>query len=285
MDLQLRRGTVDSRRGTVDSRRGTVDSQGEDIYWELVTGGPDDHRPVVVLSHGAGGSHAVWYQQVPVLGQHLRVLTWDSRGFGNSTNRNDSPSPEAAAADLEAVLDELAIDRAHLVGQSMGGWHTSAFAVANPGRVRSLTYADTVGGLWTAALRSAFAEFNRSGGLAASGPELLGGHPALWPGTARRDLAHAFLYQALGSFHSPPMDKLATTIQWEVPHQQIAAVGVPVLFIVGVHDEIFPADLLAESSRLIPGASFVEIAGAGHSPYFEQPEAWNDAVARFLGAG
>ena len=111
-------------------RRGTVASEGEDIYWEDVTTGDGDDRPVVVLSHGAGGSHAVWYLQVPVLGEHFRVVTWDSRGFGNSTNRNDAPSPDAAATDLASVLDHLGIDRAHLVGQSMGGWHISAFALA-----------------------------------------------------------------------------------------------------------------------------------------------------------
>lgn len=262
--------------------RGTVTNDGEDIYWELVTTGPDDERPVVVLSHGAGGSHAVWYQQTPVLGQHFRVLAWDSRGFGNSTNHNDAPSPEAAAADLTAVLDDRDIASAHLVGQSMGGWHTSAFAVANPRRVRSITYADTVGGLWTPELREAFAAFSRSGGLGGAGPEMVGGHRALWSGTAERDPAHAFLYQALGSFHSPPMDKLAATIQWVVPHEEIAALDVPILFVVGAHDQIFPVDPLRQSSKLLSAARFVKIDQAGHSPYFEQPEAWNDAVGEFL---
>lgn len=261
---------------------GTVASDGEDIYWELVANGPDDQRPVVVLSHGAGGSHAVWYQQVPFFGQRFRVLTWDSRGFGNSTNRNDAPSPEAAASDLAAVLDAVGIERAHLVGQSMGGWHMSAFALAAADRVLSLTYADTVGGLWTPALREAFAEFSSSGGLGGGGPQQVGRHRALWPGTAERDLAHAFLYQALGTFHSPPMHKLGATIQWEVPHEAIASLERPILFLAGTHDHIFPAGLLAESSKLLPGTTYVEIEDAGHSPYFEQPEAWNRAVGSFL---
>ena len=262
-------------------RRGTVASEGEDIYWEDVTTGDGDDRPVVVLSHGAGGSHAAWYLQVPVLGEHFRVVTWDSRGFGNSTNRNDAPSPDAAATDLASVLDHLGIDRAHLVGQSMGGWHISAFALANPARVRSLTYADTVGGLWTDDLRAALAEFQSQGGLT-SGGDVLGGHRALWSGTAERDPAHAFLYQALGSFHSPPMDRLGETIAWSVEHERIADLGVPVLFVAGSHDQIFPAAALADSAALLPGARYVEIPAAGHSPYFEQPAAWNDAVGSFL---
>ncbi len=262
---------------------GTVANDGEDIYWELVTEGADDERPVVALSHGAGGTHAIWYQQVPALGAHFRVVTWDSRGFGNSTNRADRPSPEAAADDLAAVLDAAGVDRAHLVGQSMGGWHISAFAVANPDRVRSLVYADTVGGLWTDLLREAFDRYtSERGGVLAGAADVVGRHPAIWSGTGERDRAKAFLYQAMGSLHRPPMHRLAQTLDWSVSHDAIAALGVPTLFVAGVHDEIFVPDLLAESSRRIPGAIYVEIAEAGHSPYFERPDAWNDVVLEFL---
>ena len=234
----------------------------------------------MVLSHGAGGSHAVWFQQVPVLGQRYRVLTWDARGFGNSSNINDAPSAEAAGADLAAVLDELGLERVHLVGQSMGGWHSSAYAVTAPDRVASLVYADTAGGIWTAELRAAFAEYSSQRGLAA--PPRLGAHPALWSGTAERDLSLAFLYDQLGSFHDPPMAALRSTLVYTIEHDWVSGLGVPVLFVVGEHDEIFPSGLLAESALQIEGARFVEIADAGHSPYFEQAGAWNSAVLGFL---
>ncbi|MCP4226412.1 MAG: alpha/beta fold hydrolase [Actinomycetia bacterium] len=265
-------------------QQGTVSRDGEDIYWELTQSSDDDDRPVVVLSHGAGGHHGIWYLQVPVLGQHFRVVTWDSRGFGNSTNRNDAPSAPAAAADLAAVLDHLGIQGAHHVGQSMGGWHIAAFAVAHPSRVQSLVFADTIGALWTDELRAAVAALRAEIGSQDMRHELIGGHRALWPGTAERDPAHAFLYQALGSLHQPPMAKLADTINWALGHEEITAIGVPVLFVAGSHDRVFPAALLRASSQLIPGARFIEIAGAGHSPYFEQPSVWNDAVLSFLQA-
>ena len=76
---------------------GMLSRDGEEIYWELVRdaeGGSSDERPVVVLSHGAGGSHAVWYQQIPQIGEKYRVVTWDSRGFGNSTNITDQLAPK-----------------------------------------------------------------------------------------------------------------------------------------------------------------------------------------------
>lgn len=259
---------------------GTITSGGEHVYWELTTAGPDDQRPVVVLSHGLGGSHAVWYLQVPVLGEHFRVITWDSRGFGNSSNHLDDPSAENGGSDICSVLDHLGVDSAHLIGQSMGGWHTSAFAVANPDRVTSLTYADTIGGMYTKALREAVDRVERPD-FSSRQSQPLFEHPALWRGTGERDPAHAFLYRALSSFHVPPA-KAISVIGWEIDHATIEELAVPVLFVVGTHDGLFPAAAIQESASLIDGASFVEISDAGHSPYFEQPTAWNDAVLRFL---
>ena len=73
----------------VHVRRGSVATADGSIYYELI-GQPDDTRPVVVLTHGAGGSHGVWYQQVPLLADRYRVVTWDSRGFGNCDIRSAS---------------------------------------------------------------------------------------------------------------------------------------------------------------------------------------------------
>ncbi|HAA65765.1 MAG TPA: hypothetical protein DCE10_02845, partial [Acidimicrobiaceae bacterium] len=186
---------MDENMNDLELLRGTIERDNEVIYWELARNaemGSSDERPVIVLSHGAGGSHAVWYQQVPTLGQSYRIVTWDSRGFGNSSNATNRLSPKNAANDLGAVLDHLGIDRAHLVGQSMGGWHISAFWETYPNRTASLTYANTVGGLWTQDLRAALEEFGGAGGLRGSRKiPLVGGHVALWTEDSDRDVAHA----------------------------------------------------------------------------------------------
>jgi 3-oxoadipate enol-lactonase len=267
---------------------GTISISGEELYWELVRdaeAGIADQRPVVVLSHGAGGSHAAWYQQIPEVGQRYRVLTWDSRGFGNSTNETNQLAPTNAARDLAAVLDHLEISEAHLVGQSMGGWHVSAFLALFSERVLSVTYADTVGGLWTDDLREAYEDFRAGGGLQGTRElPLIGGHLALWAGDVDRDIAHAFLYQALGSFHSPPLDRLGEVLEFTIDHSSFDDLDIPVLFIAGEHDQIFPPALLHDSANRIRGAQFVQIPNAGHSPYFEQPGAWNAALLEFLAA-
>src|SRR5262249_49552584 len=138
-------------------RTSTVESGGESIYFEVA--GASDADEVVVLTHGAGGSHAAWFQQVPVLAAAgYRVVTWDARGVGLSTFVTGSHGADAAVRDVAAVLDAEGLDRVHLVGQSMGGWWVTAFTVAHPARVQSLTLSNTIGGLWTDALRARFRE-------------------------------------------------------------------------------------------------------------------------------
>ena len=66
------------------------------------------------------------------------MITWDCRGFGNSTFSTGVHGSAAAVADMAAILDATGTAGAHLVGQSMGGWWVSAFTIAYPARTHSL---------------------------------------------------------------------------------------------------------------------------------------------------
>ncbi|GIU89197.1 MAG: non-heme bromoperoxidase BpoC [Acidimicrobiia bacterium] len=260
-------------------RSGTVGSGGEDVYFE-VTG--DDGAPAVVLTHGAGGSHAAWYQQVPALAAAgYRVVTWDSRGFGRSSYRTGVHGPDAAAADLAAVMDELGIVEAHHVGQSMGGWWVTAFALAHPTRVRSLTLSNTVAGCWTDALRD---HFRHWAGDFTAGESRLGIHPAIGRDLVARDPAKAFLYQQLNTFHAPPMTEIVVALwRMRIEPEQLGALRVPVLVVTGADDGLFPPALVRAGLSRIDGARVVELPGAGHSPYFERPDEYNAVLLDFLG--
>jgi pimeloyl-ACP methyl ester carboxylesterase len=247
---------------------------GDDVYFEAVG---DPEAPVVVLGHGAGGNHAIWFQQVPVFEREHRVITWDQRGFGNSTNHNGLANPRTATNDLLAILDHFEVDRAHIVGQSMGGWAAMGLALAHRDRVRSLVLADTLAGIaidgwWNAA---------------ASIPPRVGAfnHPALSDEFCIRNPERAHLYLQIGGLRRDPLADQSAMLKslGEVTFtdDQVAALGVPVLFIVGTHDEIFPPALITEAARRVPGAEVERIEGAGHSPYFEQPGAWNALVQDF----
>lgn len=272
-----------ARRSRVDLERtytsGFVPRGADRLYYETAGEGE-----AVVLCHGYGGNHAVWFQQLPALAERHRVITWDQRGFGRSSDRSGSAGPEAAAGDLAALLDHLGVERAHLVGQSMGGWAVTGFARAQPGRVRSLVLADTPGGLWTQALAAHFDGLLAAGGGAAEADAVpMLQHPALAPGLARRDPARAFLYRQLTSL-GPPAPLAIPILLRETRHplDALAGLDAPLLFLVGDGDAIFPPALIRELAARLPGAQTLEIAGAGHSPYFEQPESWNRAVLEFL---
>ena len=265
-------------------RTGTVASGGEDIYYE-VSG--DDDLPAILLTHGAGGSHAAWFQQVPTLvANGFRVITWDCRGFGNSTFSSGEFGGAAAVADMTAVLDATGTPSAHLVGQSMGGWWVTAFTLAHPGRTRSLTLSNTVGGLWTAPLLDYVRGWFATRAAADFGAEQhLGMHTAISPTFVERDPARAFLYQELNTFHTPPMAAVAATLTGEsVAPADLDATGVPVLVMTSAEDVLFPPHLIVESAQRLANPTIVEIPDAGHSTYFERPDRYNEAVLAFIKA-
>lgn len=74
----------------------------------------------LILSHGIGSNHLHWWQQIPVLSKHFRVITFDHRGFGFSKDLNNL-GPKSFADDFDALLSHLEIDKVILCGQSMGG--------------------------------------------------------------------------------------------------------------------------------------------------------------------
>jgi pimeloyl-ACP methyl ester carboxylesterase len=259
---------------------GFADSDGERIYWESVGAGD----PPLVLCHGAGGNHAIWFQQVPTLAAARRVLTFDQRGFGRSTARTSATTPALAVRDLGGVLAAAGVaGPIDLVGQSMGGWCALGFAVAHPGRVRRLVLADTPGGIATNELARALAGMGERTALPPDERDAVGRHPALAAGFAARSPERAYLYQMVGAFGEPEMAKVAPALfAASVPDAALAALAIPVLFVVGAEDALFPPDVIRASAAKVPGAQVVEIARAGHSPYFEEPAAWNRAVSAFL---
>lgn len=256
---------------------GCCESGGESIYYE-VSGPPDGD--VLVLGHGAGGNRMVWFQQVPFFARRYRVVTWDQRGFGGSTNVNDAATPRNAGTDLLRVLDAVGAERAHVVGQSMGGWAAMAATLAAPDRIRSLVCADTLAGIHVREW------------LARMGPPrrprpVVGWHPALSDAFAEQQPERAFLYQqvgraGLGADEQTPPSAMAGLGEMMFSDEQLAGIGCPVLFVVGADDDIFPPDWIREAAGCVPGAEVAVIDNAGHSPYFERPDRWNAVVADFL---
>ncbi|MFL5381629.1 MAG: alpha/beta fold hydrolase [Longimicrobiaceae bacterium] len=116
---------------------GRVAVEGGTLYYETRGSGP----PVVLL-HGGGLDLSMWDPQMEALARSYRVIRFDARGHGRSTARMP---PFSMHEDLRRVLDHLGVERAHLVGLSMGGGTAFDFATAYPARTLTLTLVSTSG--------------------------------------------------------------------------------------------------------------------------------------------
>ncbi len=261
--------------------RGFVESTNAgSIYYERAGSGP-----AVVLIHGLGGNHAVWYRQVPRLSAHRTVVTVSQRGFAPSTGERVDIDVNELVGDLVAVLDALEIERAAIIGQSMGGWTALQFALSHPQRTSALILADTFAGIFDDRSRSHYdAVAERARSLAAEPPPL-GFHPALDSEFSLANPEDGYLYQLLSTFGSPrPADVVAALGRQDASTTALSRNQVPTLFIVGERDAIFPPSLVEHVSTLLAASRVRVIPGAGHSPYYETPDAWADVVESFLDA-
>lgn len=260
--------------------RGFIDSDSEHIYFECWG---NEGEPVL-LGHGLGGSHATWYQQVAFLSAHYRVITWDQRGFGRSTRSSGEIGPVPAVRDMAQLLNHLSIDRAHIVGQSMGGWSAFGFAIANPERVLSLVLADTTAGIFTDEIRRTLDDYGQTISSMVPPDQMpLGYHPAIGTQLVKEDLPKAFLYSQLGSLTDPPEPMEIMPLLMSTDHTEGASlVGAPTLFVVGENDPIFSPQLIESAAKFVDRSEVAVVENTGHSPYFERPGPWNDIVATFL---
>jgi 3-oxoadipate enol-lactonase len=110
---------------------GTLQLKDGSIYYQTMGEGV----PVVFL-HGGFGDRRMWDNQFAEFAKNYFVVRYDQRGFGKSAKPAAKYSP---VSDLEILLDHLKIDKAHLVGNSMGGYLAIDFAILKPSRVRSIT--------------------------------------------------------------------------------------------------------------------------------------------------
>ena len=102
-----------------------------------VVTGPED-APVVVLSNSLGSTYAMWDAQADALAERFRVVRYDTRGHGRSPVPDGPYDIDDLADDLVALLDRLGVERAHVVGLSLGGMTAMRLAARDPERVDRL---------------------------------------------------------------------------------------------------------------------------------------------------
>jgi pyruvate dehydrogenase E2 component (dihydrolipoamide acetyltransferase) len=238
----------------------------------------DGGEPVVLL-HGFGGDLNNWLFALPALAAERTVYALDLPGHGGSSKDVGAGDAEALATAVEQFLDSQGIERAHLVGHSLGG--LVATLAAARGRARTLTLVAGAG---------LGPEINREyldGFIAAESRREL--KPVLQllfadPDQVTRRLVDDVLkYKRIDG-----VDEALRTIaggfagpegQRVLVRDRLAELDVPVLVVWGAHDRIIPA---AQAEQAPEGATVHVLDGAGHSPHMEQASEFNRLVEGFL---
>ena len=195
------------------------------------------------------------------------------------------PGPDAYVDDLAALIDHLKLPDVRLVAQSMGGWTCLGYALRHPDRVKALVMAATTGTLSdpeTLAIFKAHGAAQPEKGLFERGI-----HPAAGEQMAQEQPVMHFLYRELDAL-SQDLDKTAIRKKLiamrTTPRATIAALRAPLLCVVGEEDVVIPPAAIAVLASIVPGARLARVPAAGHSVYFERPQAFNRLVDEFLAA-
>ena len=242
--------------------------------------------PTVVLLHGLGGSSINWAFNVPALAQKYRVIVPDQIGFGTSDKPFINYRVGTYVDFLDKLLTELKVERATLVGNSMGGWIATLYAVKHPARVERLVLVDSAG----FAPPKEF-DLNTLSGLNPSTREgmrqlatLVFHNKLLFTNDAAIDL---LLTQRIAAGDGYTIQSLVESIYRgeDMLDGKLAGLKAPTLIIWGRGDGLTPLAREGERFRKeLPQAQFLIIENAGHVPQVEKAAEFNAAVLKFLTA-
>jgi pimeloyl-ACP methyl ester carboxylesterase len=245
--------------------------------WYKDTGGSG--VPVVLL-HAATGSSRVWEYQIPAFtASGYRVIAYDRRGFGRSVIDPAGNQPGTGADDLQALLNQLGIDRVHLLGTAAGGFVAFDFALAFPQRLRSLVVANSIGGVQDEEYLELGRRIRPAPQFDALPPEFRELGPSYRTANPRGTERWMEL-ERTNRIQGPP--RPAQTMRNRITFSLLEGITLPTLLITGDADLYDPPSVLRLFSARIKNSESVIVPEAGHSAYWEQPEVFNQAVLDFI---
>ena len=258
---------------------GTAAFEGAEIYYEIAGEGSP-----LVLAHAGFVDRRMWDDQFPVFARHHKVIRYDQRGFGNS---KAMPGPFSHRRDLYQLLQFLGIDRAHLLGCSMGGATIIDFALEYPEMTASLiTVSSALGGYplegempkplqeLIAALQ--MNDLDRAADLAVQ----------IWIDGPHRtpDQVDERIREKGRAMSLAALPNLFVAEEPLAPpaFERLNEVAAPTLVIVGESDDALIKTIGEFLSSHIPRARKETIGGAAHLPNMDKPDVFNQAVLAFL---
>jgi pimeloyl-ACP methyl ester carboxylesterase len=245
---------------------------------------PHNEMMPLVLIHGIGADGRMFAPVAERLADSARIVVWDLPGYGGKPLDGALTFPGLAAA-LAADLDALGIERAILLGHSIGGMVVQELVATSPQRVCALILSAT-----TAVFGSRDGSFQREFVKARLGP--------LDAGQTMAQMAAEVAPRLVGSAAAPEAAPTLVRLMAEVPEATFRAavaclvtfnrraelerIAVPTLLVAGAEDTNAPLKAMARMAEVIPGARLEVLSGIGHLAPLECPDRYADTVRRFL---
>jgi pimeloyl-ACP methyl ester carboxylesterase len=269
----------------------TIDGRQVNVV-ELGSGSP------IVFIHGLSGSWQNWLEQVPVFAREHRVVAFDLPGFGASAMPAQKITIPGYGRFVDALLDELGVARATVVGNSMGGFIGVELAIRFPERVERLVLVSAAG------LSIEYLRMERTLALLGTLDNRLAAYTG-WLASrsealARRPRSRRMIFGIVA--HRPdrlPGPLIAEQVRGSgkpgfVPaldaltdypiRDRLGEIGCPTLIVWGAEDRLVPVRDADEFARLIPKARKVVWPDTGHVAMLERPAAFNALLEAFLAA-
>jgi pimeloyl-ACP methyl ester carboxylesterase len=259
-------GPVGGRRG-VDKTSGYADVHGLHMYYEVQGEG----SPLVLLHGGVQSIDLSFGELVPALVGRHRVIGVELQGHGRTADIDRVSTPAALAGDVVALLDHLGIERAHVLGFSMGAAVTFELAVSHPDRVRSVV---------------PMSEPVRPDGMHEDLLDPAGHVTSTRMPTEQDYTAMQETYARLSPHPEHFADFMAGLSEnWAVPKgwsdEQLAGITAPVLAVIGDHDFV-TVEHGALMTELIPGAQLAVLPGTTHMTAPKRVDLLVPLLAAFL---
>jgi pimeloyl-ACP methyl ester carboxylesterase len=248
----------------------------------------------LILIMGLGGECGDWLLQLRAFKKYCRVVTFDNRGVGKSDKPGKSYTINAMADDVVGLMDYLGIDKAHILGVSMGGMIAQEVAINRPERVRKLILVSTTAGLdekgghspellRAMGLREGFSDEDIKSVDMVRVMTSLNGHA--FSGGALKLVAVPYCWLRMKLFG---IEGLKGQFEAAMTHSTLGRlhmIKAPTLVITGTEDRIVSpssSDMLASK---ILNAKLVKIEGGSHTLVAEKRSRFNREVLDFLRGG
>jgi len=234
----------------------------------------------LVLVHAGVADARMWEPIVPALAASRRVVRFDMRGFGRSRSARGAYTD---AGDLRALLDALAIERAHVVGASFGGLVALELAATQPARVASLVLlASALPDIEPSPALLAFAEAEEAAITVGRVEQAVEVNVKMWAGDSTPEVQALVAEMQRIAFElqlreGAESDELAPPVS-----ARLGAIGVPATVAYGDRDLEDFEQIARRLHAELPHATLHEVTGAGHLLALDQPEAVTQLILRHL---